>query len=668
MKQLDSIISGQFDMPLYYIHTLVIGSGAAALNCADRLHQFGIEDLLIVTEGLNFGTSRNTGSDKQTYYKQSDMSNNSDSSIMMAESLHNGGAMHGDIALVEASCSLQAFYHLVNIGVKFPHNEYGNFTGYKTDHDSRQRGTSIGPYTSKEMVNSLLSEIKRRNIAISDNTDVVKLLKVDQRVVGVVCIDKQRIENSNLGLVCYLAENIVFGVGGPGGIYEESVYPHSQTGAIGLALEIGAEANNLPESQFGLASIKHRWNVSGTFQQVIPRYISTDKNGEDETEFLNDWFPDIGTLTKAVFLKGYQWPFDPRKIENYGSSLVDILVYKEIYEKGRRVFLDFRSNLEGNETIGKFSLNKLTIESSEYLEKSNALFGLPIDRLIQMNPGAVEMYKSYGIDLAKDLLEIAVCAQHNNGGLSGDIWWESTNLNHFFPVGEVNGSHGVYRPGGSALNSGQVGSLRAAQKISEAYKTPSLDIDKTIGGVRGSIDKLTKLITDIYQPLCKSEEKRIPKEYRQEFQRRMSWAAGYIRKKDLALQSVIDAKNQFRNFNESIITNINLLPYTLKNRHLAFTHWVYLSAIYYYIDNGGESRGSYMILDDEGEEVKSPKGLDIIYRKPINKKYKNILVSSVSDKTEINHKYIKAKLIPNKEYWFESIWEQNRNKKIFELI
>src|SRR5690606_27174769 len=34
-----------------------------------------------------------------------------------------------------------------------------------------------------------------------------------------------------------------------------------------------------------------------------------------------------------------------------------------------------------------------------------------------------------------------------------------------FPVGEAGGAHGVYRPGGAALNSGQVGATRAAQFI-----------------------------------------------------------------------------------------------------------------------------------------------------------------------------------------------------------
>ena len=47
--------------------------------------------------------------------------------------------------------------------------------------------------------------------------------------------------------------------------------------------------------------------------------------------------------------------------------------------------------------------------------------------------------------------------------------WES-NICGFFPIGEVNGSHGVYRPGGTALNAGQCGSLRAAWHIASKEK------------------------------------------------------------------------------------------------------------------------------------------------------------------------------------------------------
>ena len=48
-------------------------------------------------------------------------------------------------------------------------------------------------------------------------------------------------------------------------------------------------------------------------------------------------------MLSKLFLKGYQWPFDVRKVAG-GSSIIDVLVYLERC-KGRRVYLDYRRNL-----------------------------------------------------------------------------------------------------------------------------------------------------------------------------------------------------------------------------------------------------------------------------------------------------------------------------------
>lgn len=61
------------------IHTVVVGTGAAGYHAAVRLHGYGERDLVILSENVNAGTSRNTGSDKQTYYKLSLAGNDADS-------------------------------------------------------------------------------------------------------------------------------------------------------------------------------------------------------------------------------------------------------------------------------------------------------------------------------------------------------------------------------------------------------------------------------------------------------------------------------------------------------------------------------------------------------------------------------------------------------------
>ena len=125
--------------------TAVVGSGAAGYSAALRLWQYGQRDILLLTENRMAGTSRNTGSDKQTYYKLTLSGDEPDSVGEMARTLFQGGCVDGDIALCEAALSAQGFLRLVELGVPFPRDRYGQFVGYKTDHDPRRRPPAWGP-------------------------------------------------------------------------------------------------------------------------------------------------------------------------------------------------------------------------------------------------------------------------------------------------------------------------------------------------------------------------------------------------------------------------------------------------------------------------------------------------------------------------------------------
>ncbi|MBN2413831.1 FAD-binding protein [candidate division KSB1 bacterium] len=656
-----TLVIDNIEFPVVRLDVVIVGSGAASLNCADALNAMGKRDIAIVTEKVGGGTSNNTGSDKQTYYKLSVSGKEPDSPYDMAKSLYDGGAMHGDLALIEATLSAQGFFHLAQIGVQFPHNAYGGYVGYKTDHDPRQRATSAGPWTSHQMVQCLLKEVKAKKIKIFDGYDVVALLVDNNRAVGLIAMDKSNINDKDFGLVFFMANDVVFGVGGPGGLYKTSVYPKVHIGAIGLALEIGAVARNLTESQYGLASTTFRWNVSGTYQQVLPRYISTNADGTDEKEFLNEYFPTMGKLATDIFLKGYQWPFDPRKIPDYGSSLIDVLVYIETVVKGRRVYMDFRRNPSGDERIGSFRFDDLEPEAYTYLKNSDALFGTPIERLQKMNPLAIELYAQNGIDIKTEPLEVAVCAQHNNGGLAGDIWWES-NIKHLFPIGEVNGSHGVYRPGGSALNSGQVASLRAAQKIARgpADRAVPLSVFENAASFKGK-----ELLSLIKQFTASMNPTNTAVGYRDEFQQRMTNYGSHIRDAEKVKAALQDAYDQIHRFETQKIASLNDLPYVLQNRHLVTAHAAYLEAIRAYLDKGGGSRGSYMVMDTNGEPVLDSLGDEWRY-KPENPELRNWVLETVLDQNGIFVSiWKKRRELPDEESWFENVWGKYLQGEIF---
>ncbi len=641
------------EVALRWVHTLVIGSGAAGLNAAVQLSNQGIDDVLVVSEGLKMGTSINTGSDKQTYYKLSLCGADADAPRLMADNYFNGGSMHGDLALVEAASSARAFLNLVNLGVPFPQDPCGQYVGYKTDHDPRQRATSIGPYTSKQMCLALIKEVERRGIKVKERQDVVALLAIEQdgqkRACGAIAIDRDG------ELVAYGAENVVFAVGGPGGLYKTSVYPVVHTGAIGLALMIGAKAQSLPESQYGMASTKFRWNVSGTYMQVVPRFISTDAKGGDEREFLTDYFKSAGERDSAVFLKGYQWPFDPRKIA--GSSLVDILVYCETVLKGRRVFLDYRSEPQG------FSFKGLSEEAHSYLRFSQALIPTPIARLEKMNPKAIELYADHGIDIRSEPLEIAVCAQHNNGGLAANHWWESLNVKHLFPVGEVNGSHGVYRPGGSALNSGQVGSLRAADFIAHRYADWSVDRDAVLAAAETAASEAFAYIEKCAAASSSWEEAR------GELQARMTRAGAHIRSAGELVKALKEAKAQWERLNAEGCgfgrrSEAKGVREALRNRHLCFAHLVYLDALRYQVESGVGSRGSAVVLDPEGTAVHPMLGEDWKYAGE-NESFRAKVLETTIRGARITHRWIARRPIPETDLWFETAWAKYREGEIY---
>lgn len=640
---------GKTSVPVTRVHTLVVGSGAAGLNAAVQLRNQGIEDVLIVSEGLKMGTSINTGSDKQTYYKSAMCGNDLDAPLAMAKNFFTPGSMHGDLALIEAAVSARGFLNLVNLGVKFPQDAFGQFIGYKTDHDPAQRGTSVGPYTSRDMCRALIAEVKRRKIPVQEKTNVVSLLTTANRACGALALDAKG------ELVAYAADNVVFAVGGPGGLYKTSVYPVVHTGAIGLALQAGATAQGLPEAQYGLASTKFRWNVSGTYMQVVPRFISTDADGKSNPrEFMRGYFPKVGKMNSMVFLKGYQWPFDSKKIIG-GSSIIDILVYIETALNGRRVFLDFRENPEG------FDFQGLEKEAFEYLENSKAFQKTPIDRLRHMNPGAISLYKDHGIDIATEMLEVAVCAQHNNGGLAGNAWWESTNIKHLFPVGEVNGSHGVARPGGSALNSGQVGSIRAAEFIGNVYAESDLkmaDFNKAakagIREVSGFLKRCGK--SDVHW-----------RKVRAELQERMSKAGAHIRSLDGLKQAVKEAKAQVDALEAQgcKVENATQAVQALRNRQLCFAHWVYLAATLHHVKSGVGSRGSAMVRDAAGQWAHKQLAKDEWSFLPENETFRDKVQETVVVDGKIRNRWVKRRAIPESNLWFETAWAEYRAGKIY---
>jgi len=160
-------------------------------------------------------------------------------------------------------------------------------------------------------------------------------------------------------------------------------------------------------------------------------------------------------------LKGYQWPFDYDRLG--GSSNIDMLIINE-RRAGRKVYLDYRQDPAGFDPL------KLPAEAKDFFERAGISGpAAPCERLVRLNGKAAKIYEDVGFGLASAPLEVNICAQHNNGGAVVDADYRS-NVKNLYVIGEAAGVFGIKRPGGSALNSGQVGGLRAARHIAgKAY-------------------------------------------------------------------------------------------------------------------------------------------------------------------------------------------------------
>ena len=609
-----------------YHRVVVIGAGCAGYATANALYGRGVTDVLLICQSRLNSTSRNTGSDKQTYYKMSLCGAGGDSPEAMAQTLFDGGAMDGDIALAEAANSLKAFYNLERLGVNFPCNEYGEFVGYKTDHDPFTRASSAGPYTSKAMTEALEKQADIFGIKISEGFQAIRLDAADGICKGVFALDLTALNTEDY-LVYFPCEAVVAATGGPAVIYENSVYPLGHTGCSSLLLEAGAVFANCAEWQYGIASTKFRWNLSGTYQQALPRFYSLDKNGQ-EHDFLTEYYGNSMDAVNFCFLKGYQWPFDSAKIQ--GSSRIDLLIHEQIAKKGRRVYMDFRQNPP------HFSLDALSDEAYTYLKNSEALLDTPIDRLLAMNPQAYRLYLDHGIDLKQEPLEIAVCAQHNNGGADVDIHYE-TSVKNLFAAGECACTLGINRPGGTALNSTQAAAFQIAEYI--ASKAPeSQHTDPTQSAVQ-TLEQFIKTTKVAGQSFFDLPQKLMSSHFA--FRRD-------IQEMEKAYQTLQKLWNEF----PCTWSTLSQLPLLFKCRDMLLVQLVYGKSMLHTARLAG-SRGSALVLD-HGKPL------------PENKIYRSQkLLATFKDGAVILSQRAVRPLPFDRTLWFETVWkEYNKRRNI----
>ena len=182
-----------------------------------------------------------------------------------------------------------------------------------------------------------------------------------------------------------------------------------------------------------------------------------------------------------------------------------------------------------------------------------------------------------------------------NGGLAVD-GWGATSLEGCYAVGEAAGTHGVTRPGGAALNAGQVFGTRCAEHVAARRGARAMS-----ALAPGLIDEAVARILDV----LKADSPLTVKAIRKDVQDRMSDHAAILCNAADVKQALAAA----RELNETIRQQgiaCSGAPEALKAlqwRQIALLSEAVLTALAFYIGRGGGSRGARAICAPDGDRV-----------------------------------------------------------------
>lgn len=256
---------------------------------------------------------------------------------------------------------------------------------------------------------------KISNLTILENTELVHLVKKEERVVGGV------VEN-NGKFISISTPVVIMATGGIAGLYKNKLYPNNVYGnGHIILLDIGAKAQNMEFIQFIPAFLKPVYNTlfgEHTLKYCIGMYDIKNNlilNGIEDKKLANLWEERSGYAP---------FSFD------FTSHKIDLKIFEELEKNGSGVKLKF----------------------SELLYKDKGEFYTVF----------LEWLKNkMGIDMVKDEIIITHFAHSCNGGIKINKDGE-TGVKGVYAIGELSsGVEGANRLGGNSMGASLVFGKRA---------------------------------------------------------------------------------------------------------------------------------------------------------------------------------------------------------------
>ncbi len=408
---------------------LIIGCGLAGLTAAIRLHEAGMNTLVV--------TKETNPLECNTYYAQGGIiawKEGDDPEHLKQDILNAGMHCNNESAVEElvADGPRLVFDFLVNhIGTQFSRDTEGNlvYTSeaahserrilHYEDRTGEQIETSINRYAQKIGLKILCEHTAIDLITNNHHSRNIQEIYKSREVMGAYVLDNA---TGQVKRIC--AKQVVLASGGIGNLYQHTTNPAGATGdGISMAYHAGAEIINAEYIQFHPTSLFHR---------DIKRFlISESLRGEGAC---------LLDIKGHPFMKDYSPMGDlaPRDI-------VARSIFNRMGKDGTEyVLLDLYSHYQGKEPISK--------------------------RFSRIYTTCLEG----GIDITKEPIPVVPAAHYFCGGVKVDIAGK-TSVENLYALGEVSctGVHGANRLASTSLLEALLWGCNCADDIVKNRHKPS---------------------------------------------------------------------------------------------------------------------------------------------------------------------------------------------------
>jgi fumarate reductase (CoM/CoB) subunit A len=370
-------------MKFFETDVLVIGGGGAGAMATLHAHNQGAKALLVVKG--KFGRTGGTTCAMGAATAVGPWHEPEDSQQVHFEDTVKGGSYLNEQNLVRilVEDSPKRVLELERLGAFWERTEEGDRYLLRIDGGhSFPRSVYLEDRPGREMLRAMGSEILRRKIPIVEDTMVLRLLMDDGQVAGAVGVNLFTTE-----MVGFQAKAIVLATGGAGNIYPFTTNPADVTGdGYILALGAGAELVDMEFVQFYPLGLIFPESLKGMLAGTF--YYSRLLNAKGER-----------------LMKYYD-----SRLEMSTRDIIARAIYSEIQK--------------GNGTPRGGVLCDMTYNPPGFIKKQL--------------PALNDFYLKIGIDVEKQMVEVAPTCHFFMGGIRVNEEWRST-IDTVFAAGEAAG-------------------------------------------------------------------------------------------------------------------------------------------------------------------------------------------------------------------------------------